>query len=166
MMEGRQRCLACYFKIFFPFYLNVFVTFLLKKFDVVLLHFDLFIILLNPFLASCSFNLCLVIYIHSMKIQGHISRSLWGKLEIKVWSCRYMVSVLFFIFFYYYYFLRLCMQAILLFIWLLIWLNWKVWTPSYRWYGCLCCQEWRRLCLGMQELWWWRAEWFLSPRFV
>ena len=97
-MEGRQRCLACYFKIFFPFYLNVFVTFLLKKFDVVLLQFDLFIILLNPFLASCSFNLCLVIYIHSMKIQGHISRSLWGKLEIKVWSCRHMVSVLFFIF--------------------------------------------------------------------
>lgn len=97
-MEGRQRCLACYFKIFFPFYLNVFVTFLLKKFDVVLLQFDLFIILLNPFLASCSFNLCLVIYIHSMKIQGHISRSLWGKLEIKVWSCRHMVSVLLFIY--------------------------------------------------------------------
>lgn len=76
-MEGRRHCLAYYFFFFFSlFYLNVIVTFLLKKFDVVLLQFDLFIILLNPFLASCSFNICLVIYVHSMKIQGHISRSL------------------------------------------------------------------------------------------
>lgn len=95
-----------------------------------------------------------------LKVQRHISRSLRGKLEIEVRSCWYMVSewvLLFWQKIYSYH-----VNQLFTFIWCI----WKVWASAHWWYGGICTQEWRRLCMGMQKLWWRCPEWFLSSRFL
>lgn len=40
-----------------------------------------------------------------------------------------------------------------------------VWAQAHWWHGCSGLEIWRRLCLGLQELWWRCAVWLCCARY-
>ena len=52
--------------------------------------------------------------------------------------------------------------------WILGWCAywWQVRAQADWWHGCICPEEWGRVCVGVQELRWWCSKWHACSRWV